>query len=187
MRKWWSIQTAGNPQFDDGGWGSFPTLEAREWAGSIDNSLLEKDAKVHLEWREAGQTYNIRQHKAIGSIKALDTTLDAWSPLVFTRSAQPLPEFRLDVPSEIKAGEDLNVVVHDAAPLPEGTFRVIRLEVEDPSGKTYDLYSRNVLIHSTPFRESISLAFNDPTGRWKLRARDVMTGQAVESPFKVAV
>ncbi len=175
-----------NPQFDDGGWGSFPTLEAHEWAGSIDNSLLEKSAKVHLVWGEAAQTYDLRQRKNLGSVKAVDATLDPWSPLLFTRSAQPLPEFRLDDPGEIKAGQALSIVVDDSAPVPEGTFRVIRIEIDDPSGKTYGIYSRNLLIRSTPFREFIPMAFNDPTGRWKIRARDVMTGQSVEMPFVVA-
>jgi Beta-galactosidase trimerisation domain len=174
-----------NPQFDDCGWGSFPTLEAREWAGSIDNSLLEKTARVHLVWGAAGQTYDVRQGKDLGSVKTLDATLDPWSPLLLTRSAQPLPEFRVDDPGEIKTGQNLNIVVDDSAPVPEGTFRVIRIEIDDPSGKTYDIYSRNLLVRSTPFRESIPLAFNDPTGRWKIRAHDVMTGQSVEKPFSV--
>lgn len=175
-----------NPQFDDGGWGSFPTMEAREWAGSIDNSLLEKEARVRLVWSEERQTYDIMQRKDMGSIKSLEATLDPWSPLIFTRSSQPLPGFRLDPPGEVKAGETLNIIVRDTAPLPEGTARVVRIEIEDPSGKTYDLYSRNLLINAMPFRESIPLAFNDPTGRWKIRARDVATGQTVETPFTVA-
>jgi hypothetical protein len=174
-----------NPQFDDGGWGSFPTLEAREWAGSIDNSLLEKEARVRLAWGEAMQTYDIRKRKDMGSVKGLDATLDPWSPLIFTRSAQPLPEFQLDIPGEIKAGETLNIILHDVSPLPEGTARLVRIEIEDPSGKTYDLYSRSLLIHSTPFRESIPLAFNDPTGRWKVSAHDVTTGQTVEKTLSV--
>jgi hypothetical protein len=174
-----------NPQFDDGGWGSFPTMEAHEWAGSIDNSLLEKTAKVHLVWGEAGQTYDVRQHKDLGSVKSLDATLDPWSPLLLTRSAQPLPEFRLSSPGEIKAGQALDIVISDSAPVPEGTFRVVRIEIDDPAGKTYGIYSRNLLIRSTPFRENVTLAFNDPTGRWKIRAHDVMTGQSVEKPFSV--
>ena len=174
-----------NPQFDDGGWGSFPTLETREWAGSIDNSQLEKEARVRLVWSEESQTYDVRQRKDLGSVKSLEATLDPWSPLVFTRSAQALPEFRLDTPSEIKAGETLNVTIHDAAPLPEGTARVIRIEIEDPSGKIYDLYSRNLLVHSTPFRASMPTAFNDLPGRWKMRARDVATGKTIEMPFTV--
>ena len=174
-----------NPQFDDGGWGSFPTLETREWAGSIDNSLLEKDASVRLVWSEERQTYDLRQQKDMGSVKSLEATLDPWSPLIFTRSAQPLPEFRLDIPDEVKAGGRLDITVHDAAPLPEGTARVIRIEIEDPSGRIYDLYSRNLLVRSTPFRESIPLAFNDLPGRWKIRVRDVATGKTIENPFTV--
>lgn len=174
-----------NPQFDDGGWGSFPTLEAREWAGSIDNSRLEKEARVQLVWGSAGQTYNVRERKDLGSVKTIEATLEPWSPLVFTRSSQALPKLRLGVAGEITAGETLGVTIHDDAPLPEGTFRVIRFELDDPSGKTYELYSRNMLAQATPFREDIPLAFNDPKGRWKVRARDVMTGQTVETMLNV--
>ncbi|MGA8185440.1 MAG: hypothetical protein WB819_17565, partial [Terriglobia bacterium] len=151
----------------------------------IDNSLLEKTAKVHLVWGEAAQTYDIRQRKDLGSGKSLDATLDPWSPLLLTRSAQPLPEFRLDDPGEIKAGQTLGIIVHNDALLPEGTSRLVSIEIDDPSGKNYGIYSRNLLVRSTPFREFIPIAFNDPTGRWKIRARDVMTGQSVEKPFSV--
>jgi Beta-galactosidase trimerisation domain len=172
-----------NPQFDDGGWGSYPTLKERGWAGSIDNSLFEKEAQVSLEWSEARQTYDIRGRKDLGALKSHKAILNPMEPLVFTRSTQPLPKFGLGVPSQVKVGETLRVTFRDESPLPEGTSRVIRLDITDPSGKAYELYARNVLIHATPQQESIPIAFNDPKGRWHVQAHDIMTGQVEQASF----
>ncbi|MGH9445502.1 MAG: hypothetical protein ACRD3O_07235 [Terriglobia bacterium] len=69
--------------------------------------------------------------------------------------------------------------------MPERTIWVVRLEFFTPQGQPYLLYARSLLVRSTPHSEAIPLAHNDPTGRWLVRARDVMTGEMVELRFIV--
>ncbi|MGH9470300.1 MAG: hypothetical protein ACRD1N_08160, partial [Terriglobia bacterium] len=55
-----------------------------------------------------------------------------------------------------------------------------------PDGKPYNLYARNLILKSGPHIERIPLALNDPTGAWRIRARDVATGQTQENTFSVS-
>ncbi len=57
---------------------------------------------------------------------------------------------------------------------------VIRVEVFDPSGRLVRHYSGNVTIVDGKAGFHIPWALNDPTGGWKLRARDVISGLTAE-------
>jgi hypothetical protein len=174
-----------NPQFDDGGWGSLPTLPERGWAGSIDNSHLEKDAHVTLAWSSALPTYDIRGKRDLGETAKVQLLLDAWSPLVLTRAPTAPRPLRVEVPGEVQAGNPLIVTLQSDALLPEGTCRVIRLEFTKPGGEPYDLYSRNVRVESAAHQERFDLAYNDPKGQWQLSAHDLVTGQVIPAAFRL--
>jgi len=172
-----------NPQFDDGGWGDYPTEKAGEWAGQISNTLLEEPAQITVSWSGAMSTYDIRGRQDLGVLAKHQAMLQPWDPLTLTRALQPIPPYRIDAPEQVQAGTQLAITLQDEGSLPEGTFRVVRLELFTPAGQPYELYARNVLVKSTPHSATVALAHNDPPGRWLLKARDVMTGHVVERAF----
>ena len=175
-----------NPQFDDGGWEDHPTMTAPGWAGTIDNSLLEKEAKVTIEWKTSKQCYDVRGRRDLGAIAACKTTLSPWEPLIFTRSPQPVPKLRLAITPQARAGTTLEVTLTNETASSDQMFRVVRLEFETPSGGRYELYARNVLLKSSPHAERIPLACNDPKGNWRAHIHDVATGQSQQISFGVA-
>ena len=69
------------------------------------------------------------------------------------------------------------------SPLPEGTSRIVRLELLTPDGKPCEIYARNVRVESTLHLERFDLAYNDPKGRWKVNSHDLMTGQVAQTEF----
>jgi hypothetical protein len=172
-----------NPQFDDGGWGNLPTSPERGWAGKIDNRFLEKEAHITVTWSAAQSTYDVRRKQDLGETAKIETTLDPWSPVVITRAPQPVPQLGVD--AEVQAGASLAVTLTDKSSLPEGTFRVVRLEFITPQGSPYELYARNVVVKSTPHVEHFPLAYNDPAGQWQINAHDVMTGRVAQAMFSV--
>jgi hypothetical protein len=172
-----------NPQFDDGGWEDHPTMTAPGWAGTIDNSLFEKEAEVTIEWKTSKQCYDVRSGRDLGAIAACKTTLSPWEPLVFTRSPQPVPKLHVEITPPARAGAPLEVTLTNEAAFPDQTFRAVRLEFETPSGDRYELYARNLLLKSTPHTERIPLACNDSKGRWRAHIQDVTTGQSQEVSF----
>ena len=172
-----------NPQFDDGGWGSLPTLPERGWAGEIDNSLLEKEAAVTISWSAAMPTYDVRAKRDLGETAKVETRLDPWSPLLLTRSPRPVPELRIEVAEQVRAGDLLRVTLRGEASLGEGTVRIVRLEFVAPGGRPYEWYARNVRVEATPHVERFPLARNDPEGSWLVHAHDLMTGRTAEAAF----
>lgn len=172
-----------NPQFDDGGWGNLPTLPEREWAGSIDNSLLEKEVQVTIAWPAAMPTYDIRGKRDLGTTAKIQMKLDPWSPLVLTRAPKPIPQLRVESPAEAQPRNPLILTLRNESPFPEGAFRIVRLEFLTPDGKPCEIYARNVRVESTPHLERFDLAYNDPKGRWKVNSHDLMTGQVSQTEF----
>ena len=181
-----------NPQTDDGGFGAYPKLLADSnvpdidpnLSVNIDNSLLEKEEDVTIEWTSSGQIYDVRGRKDLGQTSTVKTKLDPWSALVFTRSQQALPGLKVEIRGA-RAGEMADVVLTGEGSLPDGTFRVVHLEFRIPGGDAYDLYARNVIVQSSPYVERIPFAVNDPKGNWKVIAHDLATGQVVEVPFEL--
>jgi hypothetical protein len=183
-----------NPQFDNGGWGAYPKLLA-DMSGpvldpalieNVDNSFIETEANITIEWATENQTYDIRGRSELGKVQTQKASLNPWEPLVYTRSMQPLSQLKATVASGAKAGDMLEITLEDASPLPEGTFRVVHLEFRTPSGKHYGLYDRNALIKTTPHMERVPFAVNDPKGSWKMTAHDLMTGQVLDTSFDLA-
>ncbi len=183
-----------NPQFDNSGWAAYPKLLSEDSSApvldpalieDIDNSLLEKEEEVTIEWTEEGQTYDVRGRKDLGKVRTLKAVLNPWEPLVYTRSSQPLSALRVGI-TGARAGEMVETILTDDGSGPEGAFRVIHLEFETPSGELYDLYARNALMKVTPHIERIPFALNDRKGNWKVIAHDLVTGQVVESSFVLA-
>lgn len=172
-----------NPQFDDGGWGDYPTEKAGEWAGQISNTFLEEPAQITVSWPGSMHTYDIRGRKNLGEAAKHPAILEPWGPLTLTRAPQSVPQYSIDAPEQVRAGTPLTLTLREEGSLPEGTFRVVRLEFFTPAGQPYELYAQNVLVKSTPHTATVCLAHNDPPGRWSLKARDVMTGQVLERAF----
>ncbi|MEO6829811.1 MAG: beta-galactosidase trimerization domain-containing protein, partial [Acidobacteriaceae bacterium] len=180
-----------NPQFDNGGWGSYPKLLADSSApildpaliANIDNSLLEKEAEVTIEWEGENQTYDVRGRKDLGRLRTVKAVLSPWEPLVYTRAPQRLPSLKASVASGARGGDMVEITLTDDGALPEGAFRMVHLAFTTPAGSHYELYDRNALVKTMPHVERVPFAVNDPKGNWKMTAHDLATGQVVESSF----
>ena len=174
-----------NPQFDIEGLGDYEHVKPGDSGEDVDNTFLETPAEVGVEWPSAMPTYDVRRRADLGTIQAYRTTLDPWWPLIFTRSSQPLPKLRLELPGAVSAGSHLEVKLLNEGSVPEGTRRVVRLELEGPDGRPCELYSRNSLFNAKSHVEIFSLAYNDAKGRWRIRGHDLATGQVMEGAFSL--
>jgi hypothetical protein len=174
-----------NPQFDIEGLGDYEHVKPGDSGEDVDNTFLEAPAEVSIEWPSAMPTYDVRRRADLGTIQAYRTTLDPWWPLIFTRSSQPLPKLSLELPGAVPAGRHLEVKLLNEGSLPEGTLRVVRLELEGPDGRPCEIYSRNCLFNAKSHVEILPLAYNDSRGRWRIRGHDLATGQAMDGAFSL--
>ena len=55
----------------------------------------------------------------------------------------------------------------------------------DPAGQADFRYSGNVVLSGSTGEQLIPVALNDAPGRWKVRVKDMLTGQQQESVVEV--
>jgi len=176
-----------NPQFDTAGWGSYAARKAnwRDWTTSVDNSALESDAEVTIEWDAAAYTYDVRGRKDLGSTGVCKATLTPWEPLIYTRAARPLPKLHLDLPANCMAGSPMELTLTSDETQSEGTTRVVHFEFIRPSGEPCEHYAKNIMVSSMPHVVRVPVAFNDSSGNWTVQAHDLLSGQILQGTFTV--
>lgn len=184
-----------NPETDGDGIGAVPPLLAKGWSKTkfgpspkveVDNSFIEQNAEISIEWAEPRETYDVRGGKSLGKLQMQKAPLHWWEPLVYTRSDGPLPALEVTVTPGARRGGMVEIALQNNGPFPDGTSRVVHLEFRKPSGEAYELYTRNAMFQTTPHIERIPFAVNDPKGKWTASAHDLMTGQRVETSFDLA-
>jgi len=174
-----------NPQLDDGGWGSYAHKKEnwRDWTSDADNSALEKEVAITIDWGTSMATYDLRGQKDLGMASSTAAVLSPWEPLVYTRAKSALPTLAIQLPGRVVAGSELEIQLGSNGPHPEGTTRVVHLDLLKPSGEIYNLYSRNLMVTTQNSTFSIPLALNDPAGNWTVKVFDLMTGTSVQQAF----
>src|SRR6185369_12176116 len=62
---------------------------------------------------------------------------------------------------------------------------LVRCHVYAPDGSHLSVYSKNVLVEKGRGTFTVPFALNDPTGKYVVRATDVVTGGSVEVPVEL--
>jgi len=174
-----------NPQLDPGGWADGPRVPERGWGEGIDNSALEKPVDVVIQFPSSFHVYDVRAAKALGPVSSLTTTLDPWVPLVLTLSPTAVGGLKLSSPSRAERGRpaQLEITLDDS---PAGVQpRIVRLDVYAPDGSLKEAYSANSAIDGQTATLTIPFAWNDASGAWKIKARDMATGVFAEASIQL--
>lgn len=148
------------------------------------NERFAKPVNVNLTLPAESYVYDMRAAKQLGRKKSMSLTVQPYEPVILSISAAPLPEIVINAPQRVQRGSNLELAVGDAAPSPAG-IHVIHIDVTDPSGKPVEYYSGNLLAPAGRGSKTIPIAVNDQTGKWQVRAHDVMTGDSKTASFEV--
>lgn len=139
------------------------------------NERFEKACAVRLALPAEMFAYDIRAGKPLGRKRELSLTLDPYEPALLAFSPGPLPELEVSAPMRIARGEGARIAVRLAAASAADTH-VIHVDVTDPDGKPAPHYSGNLLARGGTAEKLLPFAVNDKTGKWLVRARDVLGG-----------
>ena len=77
-------------------------------------------------------------------------------------------------------GKDLKITLHDEQDTPVD-LSVVRVEVIEPDGRLARHYSSNVTVRDGKASFEIPFALSDAKGRWRVHARDVISGLTAET------
>ncbi len=106
-----------------------------------------------------------------GGLAQVQVEASPEEPAVFVERRSKIAKLTID--------HDLNLRLTDESGAPVD-LSVVHVEVFDPSGRLVRYYSGNVTIRDGCAAYKIPWALNDQRGRWRVRARDVVSGHTAE-------
>ncbi|MGE5645301.1 MAG: beta-galactosidase [Acidobacteriota bacterium] len=150
------------------------------------NDRFAKPRTVRLVLPGELYAYEIRTGNALGRKTELQITLDPYEPTLFAFSPSPLPALTVAAPRKAAAGETARIGLSFAAPTP-ASKHLFHIDVIDPTGKTVDYYSGNLLAPEGHAEKQVPFATNDKPGTWTVRVRDLLSGQEKTTSIEVAL
>lgn len=140
------------------------------------NERFEEARTVHLSLPAEMYVYDVRARKPLGRLKDVTVQLDPYDPAIFAVTPEPVPALRVVAPARAARGGivQLSLSFDGAAPAEKQVFHV---EMTNPAGELQHPYSGNVVAPGGRASKQIPLALNDPTGTWRIRVQDVLSGQ----------
>ena len=150
----------------------------------ISNQRFEKPRTVLLTLPSESYLYDVRTTKAQGKNKQITVQLDPYEPTIFAVSPVAVPALTLSVPARLGCGETGEIGLSFSTISPAAVY-VFHVDVVDPSGKIVSQYSSNLLGPNGHAAKLLPLAVNDSTGKWEIRAKDLLSGQTQVSSVEV--
>ena len=138
-----------------------------------------------LSFARDAYVYDVRAQKLIGHQSKVEIALDRTSPTILAVAPRELSAPEVRVPTRVRHGETVMLQVRLKGTTPEAR-RVLRVEVLDPEGKIVSAYSGNMIAARADIAKRLTLAFNDPSGEWRIRVTDVLSGQSQSMALSVS-
>jgi len=125
--------------------------------------------------------YDMREKRDLGRVSQLAVTLDGPEPKLFALAASDEPAPKIIAPRQAVQGQTVTLELH----LANRSARLLRFEVEGPSGAAVAAYSGNLVAAGGQASRVLPLALSDPAGDWTLRVTDVATGKSASATLAV--
>ncbi len=148
------------------------------------NQRFDKPQAVRLIAPEQLYAYDVRRARFLGKVKQLALTIDPYEPTVLTFSPRPIPELRVATPLRLGRGELGRIGLSLDGSSPAATH-IFHVEMVNPAGELVPYYSGNVLARDGSTEKVLPLARNEPTGTWRVRVKDLLSGQKKSASFEV--
>ena len=166
-----------------------PSLRISEIGGleaaEMSEKIFRREDAVKIKLPKKLHVYDIRERKYMGFKDEVETTVPAYRPRILALTPYKVLKMKLWVKEYAKPG-DLVPVKARVIRSPESlNDTVIRIEIYDPSGKQVEYYSGNYKASEGLLKVDIPLALNDPEGIWKVKAKDIESGEEAEATFIV--
>ncbi|MFH0797144.1 MAG: beta-galactosidase trimerization domain-containing protein [Candidatus Omnitrophota bacterium] len=154
--------------------------------------LLERNLEDGLSAVKVGlpspaHIYDIGEGKYLGQANEVSLKLATLQPKFLAVLPYRVNELKIETSSpSLKQGEELKVRISlNGVPAQGNVLHPVHLEAIGPDGIIAAHFTRNVLVKGGREEIKFSIAFNEKTGKWNLRARDILTGKTNETSFEV--
>ena len=145
--------------------------------------MLLKGIQAEVIFSKKSHVYNVRKGEYLGLTDRTQAKIAPGEALVYALVPYKIDNISLMFDNEsVTAGEFVSCHI---SMTPEKGQGVVRLEVFDPDGNLSNCYTDNISLKDGKASLPIKTAFNDKTGRWKVLARDVISGKETVKFFEL--
>jgi hypothetical protein len=126
----------------------------------------------------------MRNRRDVGHTDRVELSLRGMGAALLAALPYEVTGLSMEVPEAVRAGQMCSVALTlQASQKPEK--HVAHVTVTRPNGMKHRHYSRNVVLREGNAEVTIPFAVNDPTGTWRIEARDVASGQTVARTIRL--
>ncbi|MDP6355470.1 MAG: beta-galactosidase trimerization domain-containing protein [Planctomycetota bacterium] len=158
-------------------------FRASGWT-KLDNKPYQT-RNVKIRWDKPGHIYEIRSNRYLGHTSEIELPLRQATALLFAHLPYTITGIQTARPAQAERGKPLPIRLHVAVSEGEAERHVCRVEVSDATGKARPEYSESVLCPEGRGEFVLPIAFNDPAGKWTVRAREVVSGSVTKVSVEV--
>jgi beta-galactosidase len=150
-----------------------------------DHRRCKDQDPVRFDFRQPTHVYDIRAGRHLGHTAQVQTVLAPGETAFYACLPYRVTALTATIASPASPGSPLPVRISvrgDGAIVGD---HVIHVDLVAPDGRPVEHYAQNVLAQAGTADLQIPLAMSDPTGRWTLRVRDVLTGTTAQTRCEV--
>jgi len=164
--------------------GILPGLPRNGMAYTLKEATIPPPRPAQIHFPGKAHIYDVRAGKYVGYGDACGTTLQPGRARLYALLPYKVKRIELSGLDTTRRGQSipLRAVVHT-----DGTpgVHVLRLTFLNPKGEEVPHYARNVKAIHSQFVGVWTPALNDPTGVWRIKARDVISGRTAVTRVEV--
>ena len=154
----------------------------------LDEPVLMKDQRPRLatiDFGRSGHVYDVRSSKYFGEVDKIQAVVAPARARLF--AVLPYRIERVDV-AELGSSDPREIAMKLGVVSSGGQAgtHVFHVTFTDPQGRVRNEYSKNVKVDPADPSTAIvqmRLALSDPTGKWKITARDTVSGSIGKASF----
>ena len=156
-------------------------LETVRWRnGEIEIVALFRhtgdDEEAQVELPEARHVRDVRHRRSFAAVRAFPTKILGSRPTWLVLSPKPLAAVKAEL-SKPKASRGEQPALRLRVPGAQG-LHAVRIRAAMPNGEPAEWLHQVVIVGAEPVEIPLPIAFNDPKGRWTIRAIDLFTDRA---------
>jgi hypothetical protein len=150
----------------------------RESAVRSETLMVEFSTKSHV--------YDIRGKTYLGFTDRVQTQIGQGDAGIFAVLPFRVEGLDIVMPHRVNRGDTVGTLIGIRSDEPENGYgHVLSINVYNPQGKHEWIYSGNKASADKTCEWSFAVPFNERTGKWSIRVKDVATGVAAETEFEV--
>jgi hypothetical protein len=158
------------------------------YIGVLPDYKTAKKQSAEITFPVTGHIYDVRSKKYCGFASKITDLLTPGSAKVYAVSPYKVAGVQVSsFDSKIKRGRELKFQIRIKADTGRLAPHVVRIELINPKGMIVPEYAQNILVEGgiCSAGSKVPFAYNELTGIWHIRVKDVMSGASGEAEFAV--